>query len=77
MKHIIFDCDGTLLNTKETPYFVYPGIKELILDLTGEFSLYVWTARGRGSLRRALEENTLALELGAVRGSESRGARPD
>ncbi|KAL3961727.1 hypothetical protein ACCO45_003250 [Purpureocillium lilacinum] len=29
------------------------------------------------ALRRALEENTLALELGAVRGSESRGARPD
>ena len=57
MKHIIFDCDGTLLNTRNAPYSMYPGIKELILDLTGEFSLYVWTARGRGSLRRALEEN--------------------
>jgi phosphoglycolate phosphatase len=59
MKHIVFDCDGTLFNTRETPYFMYPGIKELILDLVGEFSLYIWTARGRSSLQRTLEENGL------------------
>lgn len=59
MKHIVFDCDGTLLNTRESPYILYPGIKELILDLTGEYCLYIWTARGRGSLQRALEDQGL------------------
>lgn len=57
MKHIVFDCDGTLFNTRKAPYSMYPGIKELIMDLTGEFSLYIWTARGRSSLQRTLEEN--------------------
>jgi len=58
MKHIIFDCDGTLIDTKHGPkYKVYPGIKELITELSKSNTLYVWTARDRVSTRRILQEN--------------------
>lgn len=56
MKHIVFDCDGTLLDTTNHPYRLYPGIKELLLDLSVDCTLYVWTARGRSSTLRALQD---------------------
>lgn len=56
MKHVIFDCDGTLINTSGTKYVLYPGIKELILELSKDCLLYVWTARGRQSTLRILED---------------------
>lgn len=57
MRMVIFDCDGTLFNTNlDRPAF-YPGIKELLLDLSTDCQLYVWTARGRSSTLRILEDN--------------------
>lgn len=56
MKHIVFDCDGTLLDTSRAPYKLFPGIKELLLELSQDSTLYVWTARGRSSTLRILEE---------------------
>ena len=56
MKHIVFDCDGTLLDTSGYKYKLFPGIKELLIDLAREHMLYVWTARGRDSTLRVLEE---------------------
>lgn len=57
-KHIIFDCDGTLVDTSQFKYVLYPGIKELLNELSGaDFSLYVWTARDRKSTIRILKEN--------------------
>lgn len=56
MKHIVFDCDGTLLDTSRAPYKLFPGIKELLLALSQEATLYVWTARGRTSTLRILAE---------------------
>jgi phosphoglycolate phosphatase len=56
MKHVIFDCDGTLIDTSKGKYTLFPGIKELILELSKDCLLYVWTARGRQSTLRILEE---------------------
>lgn len=57
MKHVVFDCDGTLIDTREIPYRLFPGIKELIQELARSCTLYVWTARGRSSTLRILQEN--------------------
>lgn len=55
-KHIVFDCDGTLVNTSSYKYELYPGIKDLILSLSANYTLHVWTARDRRSTLRLLEE---------------------
>lgn len=56
MKHVVFDCDGTLVDTSTTKYKLFPGIKELLVELSPHCLLYVWTARGRSSTLRILEE---------------------
>lgn len=57
MRKVIFDCDGTLLDTQKVPSAFFPGIKELLLDLSQDCQLFVWTARGRLSTLRILEDN--------------------
>jgi phosphoglycolate phosphatase len=56
MKHIVFDCDGTLIDTSERRFRLFPGIKELLVELSREHQLYVWTARDRLSTLRILED---------------------
>lgn len=56
MKHIIFDCDGTLIDTSGPKFQLFPGISELVQELAPHCLLYVWTARGRSSTLRILEE---------------------
>lgn len=56
MKHVIFDCDGTLIDTSTPKYKLFPGIKELLEAHTQDCLFYVWTARGRASTLRILEE---------------------
>lgn len=49
--HIVFDHDGTLVNTNQHPYHLFDGIKDLLIDLKQQgFTLYVWTARPRKSV---------------------------
>lgn len=55
-KHVIFDCDGTLVDTSGSKYRLFPGIKELLEENVGECLFYVWTARGRSSAIKILEE---------------------
>lgn len=56
-KHIVFDCDGTLVDTNQLKYELFPGIKDLLLKLSAEdYTLYVWTARDRKSTLRILKE---------------------
>ena len=55
-KHIVFDCDGTLMDTSRSRYSLFPGIKELIIELSATCELYVWTARDRASTIRYLQE---------------------
>lgn len=60
-KHIVFDCDGTLVDTSSYKYELYPGIKDLILALSTNCTLYVWTARDRRSTLRILAELEVLL----------------
>jgi phosphoglycolate phosphatase-like HAD superfamily hydrolase len=57
MKHIIFDCDGTLFDTSGPKYWLFPGIKELLHDLQHDCLFYVWTARGTSSTVKLLQES--------------------
>jgi phosphoglycolate phosphatase-like HAD superfamily hydrolase len=56
MKHVIFDCDGTLFDTSLTKYQLFQGIRELLSELQGECLFYVWTARGRNSTIKLLQD---------------------
>jgi phosphoglycolate phosphatase len=56
MKHIVFDHDGTLVDTSGPKYKLFPGIKELLVELAKSCQLYVWTARGRSSTIRILDD---------------------
>lgn len=56
MKHVIFDCDGTLIDTSGPKYQLFPGIKEFLQEHSPHCLFYVWTARGRASTLRILEE---------------------
>ncbi|MFP5385753.1 MAG: HAD family hydrolase [Bacteriovoracia bacterium] len=56
MKHVIFDCDGTLVDTSGPGYKLFPGIKDFLQAHSKECLFYVWTARGRSSTLRILEE---------------------
>ncbi|MBA2404466.1 MAG: HAD family hydrolase [Bdellovibrionales bacterium] len=55
-KYIVFDCDGTLVDTSQLRYALYPGIKELLISLSADSLIYVWTARDRRSTLRILDE---------------------
>jgi phosphoglycolate phosphatase-like HAD superfamily hydrolase len=60
MKHVIFDCDGTLVDTSGPKYKIFDGIKELLQTHSHECVFYVWTARGRASTIRILGELGIA-----------------
>ncbi len=52
---VIFDHDGTLVNTELRDYALFPGIKELLLSLKLQgFKLSVWTARSSESTKASL-----------------------
>lgn len=55
-KHIVFDCDGTIVDTSTHKYRLFPGIKELLIQHSGDCMFYVWTARSRTSTLRIFEE---------------------
>src|SRR5690554_4376194 len=58
MKHIVFDCDGTLVDPHSKNRPLYPGIMELLKELREDGHLrYVWTGRDRASTLRILSEN--------------------
>jgi phosphoglycolate phosphatase len=76
MKHVIFDCDGTLVDTSQSPFRLFPGIQELILKLSGECMLYVWTGRDRPSTHRILKENGLLASFEALYTSNDGPTKP-
>ena len=55
--HIIFDHDGTLVNTGTYPFSLFMGVRELLVELKNlNFKLYVWTARPRESTLESLKK---------------------
>lgn len=58
--HIVFDHDGTLVNTGWAPYTLFSGMRELLVDLKAlGFELYIWTSRPR----RSVVETTQKLDI--------------
>ncbi len=55
-KHIIFDCDGTLVDTRSFRYQLFPGIRNLLVELNLSHRLYVWTGRDRASTLRIFRD---------------------
>ena len=54
--HIVFDHDGTLVDTTRSPRQLYTGIKPLIKELEQNgVELYIWTARERASTLEILK----------------------
>jgi phosphoglycolate phosphatase-like HAD superfamily hydrolase len=76
MKHVVFDCDGTLLDTNIPKYRLFPGIKELVQELAKECHLYVWTARGRASTLRILEEQGILKYFEAISTPDDNFTKP-
>ncbi len=78
MKHVVFDCDGTLLDM-DAPAGVraYPGIPELLarLDAAG-CRLYVWTGRDRASTLRYLRQVDLLRFFHDLRTSSEGPPKP-
>ncbi len=61
--HIIFDHDGTLVDTTGGKFILFPGMRDLLIRLKDQnYKLYVWTARGRASTLTSLRDNQV-LEL--------------
>jgi phosphoglycolate phosphatase len=58
--YIVFDHDGTLVDTRHHPYELFLGMKDFLLELKSlGFVLVVWTARPR----RSTIEITKKLEI--------------
>lgn len=56
IKHVIFDHDGTLVDTTSFRRELYPGIRELLKYLSAQgIKSYVWTARNRASTVEILQ----------------------
>lgn len=56
-KDIVFDHDGTLVDTTVYPRSLFKGLKELLHDLNSQgVNCYIWTARNRQSTTEILTE---------------------
>ncbi len=59
-KMVVFDHDGTLINTETSDFKVFPGIKELLVDLKSkQIEMSVWTARSHHSTLESLKNAEL------------------
>jgi phosphoglycolate phosphatase len=59
--HIIFDHDGTLVDTNTSPFILFKGMKELLQDLKSQqFELFIWTARPRRSTIESIKRLDVA-----------------
>ena len=72
LKHIVFDHDGTLVDTSSYKRKLYEGIKELLeFTRSNKLEIYVWTARERRSTVEILESlDIISMFSGLSCGSE-------
>lgn len=75
-KHVVFDCDGTLIDTSRTTYELFDGIRNLIEELHTSHKLYVWTARDRASTLRILKDNSIFHFFEAIYTSDDNYPKP-
>ena len=74
---IIFDHDGTLVNTDHPDFKLFAGIKELLVDLkSAGFELAVWTARGHRSTLESLKRLEIALFFSEIYGHDDGHSKP-
>lgn len=76
-KMVIFDHDGTLVNTETPDFKVFPGIKELLVDLNkAGFEMAVWTARSHRSTIESLKNGEIAEFFGEIYGHDDGMSKP-
>ena len=75
--HIVFDHDGTLVDTCVLPRMLYPGLRELLSFLKEKnVFLYVWTSRSNKSTRSSLEELDVMSHFDGVYGGDDGPGKP-
>ncbi len=76
-KMIIFDHDGTLVCTETPDFSLFPGIKELLVDLVAQdFHISVWTARSHKSTVESLKRLGIAEYVGEIYGHDDGLSKP-
>lgn len=74
---IIFDHDGTLVNTDSPDFKLFKGIKELLVDLSSAgFTLSVWTARGHQSTKESLKHLEIDSYFREIYGHDDGRTKP-
>jgi phosphoglycolate phosphatase len=64
---IIWDHDGTLVNTELREFELFPGIREILFDLKNiGFELAIWTARPRASTIASIKRLEIAPFIGEI-----------
>lgn len=75
--HIIFDHDGTLVNTSVYEKYVYEGLEDLIKTLFDKgIHMYVWTARGKSSTESILSSLGMRKYFRDICGQDSAPMKP-
>lgn len=76
-KHIIFDHDGTLVDTTSFKRSLYPGMKTLLKNLSERgVTCYVWTARNRVSTVEILSSLAIIGQFKAMSCGGEMTAKP-
>lgn len=64
---IVWDHDGTLVNTDVRDFALFPGINELLFDLKNiGFDLAIWTSRPRASTLASIKRLEIAPFFGEI-----------
>ncbi len=75
--HIIFDHDGTIVNTCVLPRYVFQGLTTLLQKLYDlNIPMYVWTARSKESAITSLEEQNILHFFQDVCGGQTTAPKP-
>ena len=76
-KMVIFDHDGTLINTDTPNFKVFSGIKELLVDLQiAGVEMSVWTARSHHSTQESLKNAEIDGFFNEIYGHDNGMAKP-
>lgn len=76
-KMVVFDHDGTLVCTETPEFRLFPGIKELLVDLVkNDFHISVWTARPHKSTVESLKRLGIAEYIGEIYGCDDGIGKP-